>query len=495
MDCGIKYKGKTYSYEDFTKYLYEGGLSEVMPQLDKSTLIGEMPISKLDKAESRLKNAWDAFKNSGVAADQYEEAKRQVELVRALFDYAIQKGAATAKELIDYISSQFPQAKKADIERFANHVSEVVSGEKKLTDAVVEIYKDVLDEAEISTDEYLGKIDQFTQNGVFDYKAAIAQLNSFIQEGQIDEQLGKAVSDLYKAANDEQKAKAATPKQPKGAPTTQAQTKSIGDILTKKMNNINYPSIIQEGEDGENIFKRITAQTQEEVLGRDLEVDSTYVRVSLEAIQQIAMEDAVVLRQAFGDEWIEKTLEYLDTQAPNSAKAIGILSVISTDIQMRMNNPEGGKLSPKELGRLLALQDKADQLSIEFASEASKALNVRRILRKFAQGENISDALTTKILSEDTKKLVEEVEAAMSQKVSDAELNNAPDAPVSKPKRQSIFGRKKAEPSARSKREKMNDVTRDEIINDAKAEAIRQGREKVSRADLLKSIAERIKNC
>ena len=76
----------------------------------------------------------------------------------------------------------------------------------------------------------------------------------------------------------------------------------------------------------------------------------------------------------------------------------------------------------------------------------------------------------------------------MAEKVSSKDLNNAGDPIQPKPKKKSItekvFGKKKPQKS------RTTDAARNEIINEAISEAKNQGRENVSRQELLKSIAE-----
>lgn len=255
----------------------------------------------------------------------------------------------------------------------------------------------------------------------------------------------------------------------------------IHEILSREINEQNYP-IISKDINGE--AKQKTAITQGKV--QDRSVDGDYVKVTIENLKEIALETTKTLEERFGDKWVEKSLNFLETRNVSNAQMIGLLNAMSTKVLQDM---ESESLSEKQYNNLKALQSRVDRATNKISRIASIALNMRKVLRKFAQGGNINEILAQRILTQETKDAIEAIDESIKRKKTDAEINNAsrPTNPTKKQKQSSQTSQK-----AQS--------TKDELLADVrtKAKEMREksGRKEKNLRDTMKDIADRIKkNC
>jgi len=285
----------------------------------------------------------------------------------------------------------------------------------------------------------------------------------------------------------------------KTQPSKEEERAFIGGLLARPINSKNFPNIVGGNKTDDDILKRITAVTQEDVQDRKVMVDTSYVRVALEDIKEIALQNANALYMQFGEDWQNKVMDYLSDylNAANPAQAIGILNVISTDVQQKIEKSQ----SPTERTKLFKLQDKSDELSILFASQASLGINARKILRQFAQGGNMSKLVLDRILTEDTIGAIEEINKIVSSKPTNEELNSVsmpaqtPQTPKSR--MQKIKENVKAALSSNKKKKpKITEQEIKELGRRAEEERKRQGvQTKMSRQQIAQMLKEEAKKC
>lgn len=466
-------------------------------------------IDSVNKAEQRLKDAWNNFKNSGIAADKFEEIKREVELVKALFDYAWKKGLQTAKDVYDYVVGAISGISDAQAKRLSNKVEGLLNNPSGLVDEVLDMYAPIVAEQGLELSDVKQFMDDtFYKGGKFDAKAANEWLKN--ETADIDEQEKRLWSDLISAATQQENTIGTPRPQPQAppqqaAPQPQATTETqniewLNSLLGSSVTKENFPVILfDEKNEGGVEKKRISAGTQEEVFERKIEEDASYISVTIQTLGEIAQDDAKAALDKFGKNWIGTMLSAFESGKMNMStmvRAIGLLSYISNDLNNKITS---GTSSRAELDALLALQRRADALSIKFSSWASLGLNARRILRKFAMGEIAMNDLSARVIGDDVARMVEAVERIMQEQESNEDLNAAT-APIPKArKKRSVVNRVvsaiKPKSGKKASAPKATAQDRQNIINDAIAEKRKQGMEGVSRQDLLNSIRERINKC
>lgn len=478
----------------------ENEISDVVKEIDSVT-----------KAEQRLKDAWNNFKNSGIATDKFEEVKREVELVKALFDYAWKKGLQTAKDVYDYVVGAISGISDAQAKNLSNKVESLLNNPKGLVDEVLGMYAPVISEQGLELEDVRQFVnDTFYKQGKFDNNAA----QTWLQEETegIDEQEKRLWTDIIAAAKQQEDTQAAPRPQPQAAPqpSQQAPPKQpeaeaqrniewANSVLGASLTKENFPTILfDEKNEGGVEKKRVSAETQEDVFSRKVEEDSSYISVTLQAISEVAQDDAKAALDKFGKNWVDDMLTIMESGKLNMSaiqRAVGLLGYISNDLNNKITS---GSNSAAEQQKLLSLQRRADSLSMKFSSWASLTLNSRRILRKFAMGEFAMNDLSARVVGPDVAAMVEKTEQIMKEDESNEALNAAT-APLPKArKKRSVVNRvasaikpkstKKAAPKA-TKQDRQN------VINDAMVERRNQGMEGVSRQDLLNSIRERLNNC
>jgi len=469
-------------------------------------------IDSVNKAEQRLKDAWNNFKNSGIAADKFEEVKREVELVKALFDYAWKKGLQTAKDVYDYVVGAISGISDTQAKSLSAKVEGLLNNPKGLVDEVLGMYAPVISEQGLELEDVKQFVnDTFYKQGNFDNNAAQTWLKE--ETEGIDEQEKRLWADIIAAAKQQEDTQAAPRPQPQASPqpSQQAAPKQpeaeaqrniewANSVLGASLTKENFPTILfDEKNEGGVEKKRISAETQEDVFSRKVEEDSSYISVTLQAISEVAQDDAKAALDKFGENWVDDMLTIMESGKLNMSaiqRAVGLLGYISNDLNNKITS---GSNSAAEQQKLLSLQRRADALSMKFSSWASLTLNSRRILRKFAMGEFAMNDLSARVVGPDVAAMVEKTEQIMKEDESNEALNAAT-APLPKArKKRSVINRvanaikpksttKKAAPKA-TKQDRQN------VINDAMAERRNQGMEGVSRQDLLNSIRERLNNC
>lgn len=476
---------------------------------EQSTIIIVKEIDSVNKAEQRLKDAWNNFKNSGIAADKFEEIKREVELVKALFDYAWKKGLQTAKDVYDYVVGAISGISDAQAKRLSNKVEGLLNNPSGLVDEVLDMYAPIVAEQGLELSDVKQFMDDaFYKGGKFDAKAANEWLKN--ETADIDEQEKRLWSDLISAATQQENTIGTPRPQPQAppqqsAPQPQATTETqniewLNSLLGSSVTKENFPVILFDEKNAGGVEKkRISAGTQEEVFERKIEEDASYISVTIQTLGEIAQDDAKAALDKFGKNWIGTMLSAFESGKMNMStmvRAIGLLSYISNDLNNKITS---GTSSRAELDALLALQRRADALSIKFSSWASLGMNARKLLRKFAMGQIAMNDLSARVIGDDVAQMVEAVERIMQEQESNEDLNAAT-APIPKArKKRSVVNRVvsaiKPKSGKKASAPKATAQDRQNIINDAIAEKRKQGMEGVSRQDLLNSIRERINKC
>lgn len=468
-------------------------ISPLSSEQQEIVSISDKEKTDLQKAEETLKNAWRNFLNNGISFDGMAEAEKEIQLIISLLGYLKAKGIDIAKgignEVREFIKNKFVGVTDEMIDVAQGRM---LTDYQKLYDThMTPKNKEILDDmvrqvksGEMSFEDFINTIDNIVPNERIK--------NVFIS--YVNEQIDPL--DGYVAVDEEIEE---TPESPKAETSKEEERAFIGGLLARPINNKNFPNIVGGNKTDEDVLKRITAVTQEDVQDRKVMVDTSYVRVALEDIKEIALQNANALYMQFGEDWQTKVMDYLSDylNAANPAQAIGILNVISTDVQQKIEKSQ----SPAERTKLFKLQDKADELSILFASQASLGINARKILRQFAQGGNMSKLVLDKILTEDTIQTIEEINKIMSVAPSNDELNNATmpivEPQTAKSRLQKIKENIKQVVSPKSKkRGKISESDINNLERKAEEERKRQGvKTKMSREQIIEMLKEESKKC
>jgi GNAT superfamily N-acetyltransferase len=451
------------------------------------------PKTDLQEAERKLKEAWGKYLSNGISFDGMAEAEKERQLIVALLGYLKAKGIDIAKgignEVRDFIKNKFSGVTDEMIDVAQGRMltdyqklydTHMTPKNKEILDGMVSQVKS----GEMSFEDFINTIDGIVPNERIK--------NVFIS--YVNEQIDPL--DGYVAVDEEIEE---VPESPKTETSKEEERAFIGGLLARPINRKNFPNIVGDNKTDDDVLKRITAVTQEDVQDRKVMVDTSYVRVALENIKEIALQNANALYMQFGEDWQNKVMDYLSDylNAANPAQAIGILNVISTDVQQKIEKSQ----SPTERTKLFKLQDKADELSILFASQASLGINARKILRQFAQGGNMSKLVLDKILTEDTMQTIEEINRIAASKPTNEELNNAT-LPVQAPQTpksriQKIKQNVKAALSSKQKNKpKITEKEINELGRRAEEERKRQGvQTKMSRQQIAQMLKEEAKKC
>jgi hypothetical protein len=451
------------------------------------------PKTDLQEAERKLKEAWGKYLSNGISFDGMAEAEKERQLIVALLGYLKAKGIDIAKgignEVRDFIKNKFSGVTDEMIDVAQGRMltdyqklydTHMTPKNKEILDGMVSQVKS----GEMSFEDFINTIDGIVPNERIK--------NVFIS--YVNEQIDPL--DGYVAVDEEIEE---SPESPKAETSKEEERAFIGGLLARPINRKNFPNIVGDNKTDDDVLKRITAVTQEDVQDRKVMVDTSYVRVALENIKEIALQNANALYMQFGEDWQNKVMDYLSDylNAANPAQAIGILNVISTDVQQKIEKSQ----SPTERTKLFKLQDKADELSILFASQASLGINARKILRQFAQGGNMSKLVLDKILTEDTMQTIEEINRIAASKPTNEELNNAT-LPVQAPQTpksriQKIKQNVKAALSSKQKNKpKITEQEINELGRRAEEERKRQGvQTKMSRQQIAQMLKEEAKKC
>jgi hypothetical protein len=451
------------------------------------------PKTDLQEAERKLKEAWGKYLSNGISFDGMAEAEKERQLIVALLGYLKAKGIDIAKgignEVRDFIKNKFSGVTDEMIDVAQGRMltdyqklydTHMTPKNKEILDGMVSQVKS----GEMSFEDFINTIDGIVPNERIK--------NVFIS--YVNEQIDPL--DGYVAVDEEIEE---SPESPKAETSKEEERAFIGGLLARPINSKNFPNIVGGNKTDDDVLKRITAVTQEDVQDRKVMVDTSYVRVALEDIKEIALQNANALYMQFGEDWQTKVMDYLSDylNAANPAQAIGILNVISTDVQQKIEKSQ----SPTERTKLFKLQDKADELSILFASQASLGINARKILRQFAQGGNMSKLVLDKILTEDTMQTIEEINRIAASKPTNEELNNAT-LPVQAPQTpksriQKIKENVKAALSSKQKNKpKITEKEINELGRRAEEERKRQGvQTKMSRQQIAQMLKEEAKKC
>lgn len=254
----------------------------------------------------------------------------------------------------------------------------------------------------------------------------------------------------------------------------------IHEILSKEINEREYPLISQ---DINGTDKQQTAKTQEKV--QDRSVDGNYVKVTIENLKEIALETTKKLEDKFGDKWVEKAINFLETRSVSNAQMIGVLNAMSTKVMQDLQQPN---ISETKYNTLISLQRRIDNATNKISRIASIALNMRRVLKKFAAGGNINEILAQAVLTDEVRKEMQAIDESIKRIKTDEEINNA--TTPTNPKGTRKTGSQSSK-SQTSKDELLSNVT-------SKADEYRQktGRKEKNLRGTMKDIAERIKkNC
>lgn len=100
---------------------------------------------------------------------------------------------------------------------------------------------------------------------------------------------------------------------------------------------------------------------------------------------------------------------------------IGIMNIMSTEINQDLQTTENAK----EANKLKRLQTRVDNVANTRLRESSLALNMKRLMRQFAKGGSIKQAIAETILSKEQIEFANSLEQAMASTPTDEQLNNS----------------------------------------------------------------------
>lgn len=201
----------------------------------------------------------------------------------------------------------------------------------------------------------------------------------------------------------------------------------IRDVLESTIDAKQYPTFF----DMNQPLVQQTAKTQGEGQER-IPLDGTYIQAHLADLRSISLNNARVLKDALGNDWKEKMINFFEEnpKAGDIAVVSGILNVINTDINNEITASKNGT----EISKLKDLQARADRITYDTARSASLALNQRRLYQDFGQGKNVADIISSIILTPEQQDIKRKVEEALKQKFTDEELNKPKPPNPKKPK-------------------------------------------------------------
>lgn len=223
----------------------------------------------------------------------------------------------------------------------------------------------------------------------------------------------------------------------------------IRNVLESTIDARQYPTFF----DMNQPLVQQTAKTQGE--GQDrIPLDGSYIQAHLADLRSISLNNARVLRDALGNDWKEKMINFFEEnpKAGDIAVVSGILNVINTDI----NNEIAASKNGTEISKLKDLQARADRITYDTARSASLALNQRRLYQDFGQGKNVADIISSIILTPEQQDIKRKVEEALKQKFTDEELNKPKPPKPKKPK---------AAPKPKASNPKNDDSVKNDLIS------------------------------
>lgn len=435
---------------------------------------------KLAQAEKELKDAWDNYKKLGAIFDAVESAKKDLALIRAIVNYAIQKGLKTIDEITDMVKQSLPNAKqlKDDVVKRIELASEIVSGTRKYSDVLLEKYvaNNLITQSSVGAMQKIASDN--TENGILDIDKAMQAVDSLRVPKSIKEACREYLNEVKAEEQAPQQEPVAEPKKK----VKQEVLDKIFDVLTKRISSVNMPDFITADLNG--TAKQQTSITTGEVEGR--EIPNEYVQVTLKNLQEVAESDSASFMQEFGEDWIDIVLQAIEMSAsngrgyPNYARVIGVLNAMSTQINQSMatNTTKAGK------DKLDNLQARVDAQANIFARESSLGLRMRLILRVFAEGSSIANILANKIISSSIAEAKSDVEQAVKKRYSDAELNNA---------NRPVAPKKTSQATAQSQKE-TND--KNDVLDSIKAkiEVREKTNGKMPLKDRIQQLQDKLKN-
>ncbi len=207
----------------------------------------------------------------------------------------------------------------------------------------------------------------------------------------------------------------------------------VESILNREIRAEEYPSILNL--ENEFVKKQQTAKTTENIEGR--EVDGQHITASLTSLKAISLQNVLVLKSVLGDKWMDKVLTQLERKKylGNSAQVIGIMNIMSTEINQDLQSTENAK----DANKLKKLQRRVDSVANTRLREASLTLNMKRLMRQFANGGDIKQAIADTILSKEQIEFANSIEQEMASTPNDADLNKS-DGSLSSGKKSSRSG-------------------------------------------------------
>lgn len=244
-----------------------------------------------------------------------------------------------------------------------------------------------------------------------------AGYEDFPEDG-LKDMMGKEFADLKSAP--------AAPKATKSENTTENEI--ISKVLSTNIDAKEFPAIF----DNNRTEKQLTAITQG--IGQDRVVDGDYIVALQDNLREVSIQSAHLLRNELGADWGVKTLKWIEDNPSNGnlAQVIGVLNIISTEnFQDIQNTHDGNKLN-----KLKQIQNRIDVAANFRARTASLGLNQRRLYVNFAKGDDMRSILHNSILTPEMLDLQESFSAAVSEPVTDDEVNAATIIPPPPPKKQ-----------------------------------------------------------
>ena len=385
--------------------------------------------AEIEQSRQRLEQAWNNFKSIGIASTPENEVKKHIELLKALFDYAIRKGAKNISDLKQMFIENVikPTLGNANLKNISisTKIESIIedfgkllydkNNKTPLSTAIMQIVKDKMGDSFVNGLTHYVK--QHTKNGVFNVKDAIKEFedDTLLNDDEIEISLA-----YFNATKEEENSASEIDTHIKGIQNAEVSKEremlAIGKILSKDIDPAQFPNIIFSMTKGDN---QDTAQTTSDVQGRD--VISPYIKLTLDELRAISISVSNELQTLLGNQWKEKTLEYLESGLlGNHAVSIAVLNAMSQEIQEQLEN---NSLGSKKYDEILELRTRIDNQSNRIGRQLSLGMNMRRILRVFSLGQDMTSVYSEVILDDKTIEDLEITRKAIDEVITDDQLN------------------------------------------------------------------------
>lgn len=260
--------------------------------------------AEIEQSRQRLEQAWNNFKSIGIASTPENEVKKHIELLKALFDYAIRKGAKNISDLKQMFIENVikPTLGNANLKNISisTKIESIIedfgkllydkNNKTPLSTTIMQIVKDKMGDSFVNGLTHYVK--QHTKNGVFNVKDAIKEFedDTLLNDDEIEISLA-----YFNATKEEENSASEIDTHIKGIQNAEVSKEremlAIGKILSKDIDPAQFPNIIFSMTKGDN---QDTAQTTSDVQGRY--VISPYIKLTLDELRAISISVSNELR-------------------------------------------------------------------------------------------------------------------------------------------------------------------------------------------------------